>query len=88
MFEGGLGVGGWKGGRPLADPRKVCKALLDEGKAERVSGEAIHFRGEVNPEKLAKVRSSYADAFYKRWQKRTAKEREAQDNFHDFRITY
>ena len=67
---------------------KACQALVKKGKAERVLGETIYFKGKVNRTKLAEVERSYDEAFRKRWLEDDAKEREAQKKFHDFVITY
>lgn len=72
----------------MARLSKVCKKLIREGLAVSFSGEAIRFTGKIDKTKLAEVERSYADAFDKRLIDRAAKEREAENKFRDFVVTY
>lgn len=67
---------------------QACEALIREGLAARVSGEAIRFNGEIDNNKLADVERSYAHDFQQRLLRRSAREREAGKKYHDFVITY
>lgn len=72
----------------MADLEKAYKDLLKNGLAEKASGEVIFFTGAADPKKLAEMQRSYAKSFYERWQERIAKERKAEEDLHDFVITY
>lgn len=67
---------------------EACEALVKSGLAERVSGKAILFTGDIDRNKLEEVEHSYGEAFRRRWLEDDAKEREAEKKFHDFVITY
>ncbi len=71
---------------------EAWKALVEElvrkGLAKRFSVQAICLTGPVDQVKMANFDRAYAEAFNRRWCDRVTKEREADEKFRDFVITY